>query len=397
MRMKEELLHYVKFVGVGAMIVGGLWALINLRASLVRGIKSGMDVYRNVKEKGAASVERTEMDTPLPWVLVALVFSVVPIFAIYMTVVHSVVISALMAVFMLIAGFIFSAVAAYMAGLVGSSNNPISGVTIATILSASILLYILKVYGGANVGPSAAIFIGAVVCCAAAIGGDNLQDLKAGYILGATPWKQQVMQGVGTISAAFVMMPVLWLLHSRYGIGIQVNPNVTPLEAPQATLMANIAVGVFEQNLPWGLIMVGAMVAVAIIVLDKYLEKQGSGFRTPVLAVAVGIYLPFHLSTPIFLGGLIAYATSGVWSLHTDKTNQSGLLFAAGLITGEALIGIAMAFPLMIREFTPWKSIPTEFTLFDTAPLGPWPGVVLLAGVVYLLYKVAQRDKTNTP
>ena len=246
-------------------------------------------------------------------------------------------------------------------------------------------------------GPSAAIFIGAVVCCAAAIGGDNLQDLKAGYILGATPWKQQVMQGVGTISAAFVMMPVLWLLHSRYGIGIQVNPNVTPLEAPQATLMANIAVGVFEQNLPWGLIMVGAMVAVAIIVLDKYLEKQGSGFRTPVLAVAVGIYLPFHLSTPIFLGGLIAYATSGVWSLHTDKTNQSGLLFAAGLITGEALIGIAMAFPLMIREFTPWKSIPTEFSLFDTAPLGPWPGVVLLAGVVYLLYKVAQRDKTNTP
>ena len=94
---------------------------------------------------------------------------------------------------------------------------------------------------------------------------------------------------------------------------------------------------------------------------------------------------------------MIAYATSGVWSLHTDKTNQSGLLFAAGLITGEALIGIAMAFPLMIREFTPWKSIPTEFTLFDTAPLGPWPGVVLLAGVVYLLYKVAQRDKTNTP
>lgn len=389
--------HYVKYVGVGSMIVGGLWALINLRASLVRGIKSGMDVYRNVKEKGVASVERTEMDMPLPWVLVALVFSVVPIFAIYLTVVHSVAISALMAVIMLIAGFIFSAVAAYMAGLVGSSNNPISGVTIATILSSALLLYILKVYGGANVGPSAAIFIGAVVCCAAAIGGDNLQDLKAGYILGATPWKQQVMQAVGVLSAAFVMMPVLWLLHSRYGIGIQVNPNVTPLEAPQASLMANIATGVFEQNLPWGLILMGCLVAVAIIVLDKYLENRGSGFRTPVLAVAVGLYLPFHLSTPIFAGGLIAYATSGVWTLHSEKTNQSGLLYAAGLITGEALIGILLALPLMIREFTPWKSIPTEFTLFDTAPLGPWPGVLLLAGVVYLLYKVALRDKTNTP
>ncbi|MEE9162261.1 MAG: oligopeptide transporter, OPT family [Candidatus Neomarinimicrobiota bacterium] len=388
--------NYVRYVGVGSMIVGGLWALINLRASVVRGIKSGMDVYRNVKAKGAAAVERTEMDTPLPWVLVALLFSIVPVFAIYLTVVQSVAISALMAVLMLIAGFIFSAVAAYMAGLVGSSNNPISGVTIATILSTAILLYILKVYGGANVGPAAAIFVGAVVACAAAIGGDNLQDLKAGYILGATPWKQQVMQAVGTISAAFVMMPVLFMLHTKYGIGIQVNPNVTMLEAPQASLMANIARGVFEQDLPWNLILVGCLVAVAIIVLDKFLEKRGSDFRTPVLAVAVGIYLPFHLSTPIFAGGLIAYATSGVWTLHAEKTNQSGLLYASGLITGEALVGIFLALPLMIREFTPWKSIPTEFSLFETAPLGSWPGVLLLAGVVYLLYNVARKDEDSS-
>ena len=222
-----------------------------------------------------------------------------------------------------------------MAGLVGSSNNPISGVTIATILSSSILLYILKVYGGANVGPAAAIFIGAVVCCAAAIGGDNMQDLKAGYILGATPWKQQIMQAIGTVSAAFVMMPVLWLLHKRYGIGVQVHPDVTPLEAPQAALMANIARGVFEQNLPWGLIITGCLGAAAIIAADKYLERRGSGFRMPILAVAVGLYLPFSLVVPIFAGGLIAYATSGTYTLHTEKTNQSGLLYASGLITGK--------------------------------------------------------------
>jgi putative OPT family oligopeptide transporter len=254
---------------------------------------------------------------------------------------------------------------------------------------------VLKVYGGANVGPAAAIFIGAVVCCAAAIGGDNMQDLKAGYIVGATPWKQQIMQAVGTLSAALVMMPVLWLLHNRYGIGQQVNSEVTPLEAPQANLMANIARGVFDQNLPWNLIFIGSLIAIMIITLDKYLEATNSGFRTPVLAVAVGLYLPFHLAVPIFIGGLIAYVTSGVASLHSEKTNQSGLLFASGLITGEALIGIFLALPFMIREFTPWKNIPTEFNIVESPPFQAWPGLVLLAVVVYLLYRVAQRDEAT--
>ncbi|MCH8327843.1 MAG: oligopeptide transporter, OPT family [Candidatus Marinimicrobia bacterium] len=383
--------NVIRYIGVGSMIVGGLWALINLRSALGRGLESSMETYRKLKMHGAESIERTEMDIPLPWVLIGIGASIVPVFAIYLTVVHSIAITAIMVVFMLIAGFIFSAVAGYMAGLVGSSNNPISGVTIATILSASLLLYGLKVYAGADVGPAAAIFIGAVVCCAAAIGGDNLQDLKAGYILGATPWKQQVMQVVGVVSAAFVMMPVLWLLHSRYGIGMQVHPGVTPLEAPQAALMANIANGVFNQNLPWNLIIMGALLAVAIIVLDKTLEKRGSGFRTPVLAVAVGLYLPFHLVVAIGLGGLIAYLTSGNTSLHSDETNQDGLLYSAGLITGEALVGIGLAVPLMIAEFTAWKSIPTEFYMFDAAPLGPWPGALILMGISYMLYKTAKN------
>jgi len=203
------------------------------------------------------------------------------------------------------------------------------------------------------------------------------------------------MQGIAVISSAFVMMPVLWLLHKRYGIGVQVNPNVTPLEAPQASLMSNIARGVFDQNLPWDFIILGCLLAVAIIVLDKYLENRQSGFRMPILAVAVGLYLPFHLVVPIFIGGLIAYATSKTWTLHSEKTNQMGLLYASGLITGEALIGILLALPLMIKEFTPWKSIPTEFYLFDTAPLGPWPGVVLLAVVIYLLYNGARKHQNN--
>ena len=293
-----------------------------------------------------------------------------------------------------VAGFIFSAVASYMAGLVGSSNNPISGVTIATVLSSSILLYILH-KNGVDVGPAAAIFIGAVVCCAAAIGGDNLQDLKTGHILGATPYKQQIMQAVGVISASFVMMPVLWMLHQRYGIGT--DAHLAPamqgnvLEAPQASLMANIANGVFNQNLPWGLIGIGAFIAVLIIIYDKILEARGSTFRAPILAVAVGLYLPFHLATPIFIGGIINYLTSGKVVTHGEKDiNQNGLLFASGLITGEALIGILLAVPLMLNELLDWN-IPAHFTVFAKAPLGAWPGLLLLAGVCYWLYSIAKK------
>ncbi len=146
---------------------------------------------------------------------------------------------------MVIAGFLFSSVAAYMAGLVGSSNNPISGVTIATILFASLILVALM-GPEASVGPPAAIMIGGVVACAAAISGDNMQDLKAGYIVGATPWKQQVMQGVGVISSVLVMAPILNLLLQAYGIGVPTAEHPDPLTAPQATLMASVAQGVFK-------------------------------------------------------------------------------------------------------------------------------------------------------
>ncbi len=388
--------NVIKYIGVGSMIVGGLWALINLRSSLVKGIKSSLDVYNKVKYGEKVTVDRTEMDTPIVWVGIALLFSLIPIFAIYITVVKSIPVTAFMAVIMLLAGFIFSAVAAYMAGLVGSSNNPISGVTIATVLSSSILLFALH-KGGVDVGPAAAIFIGAVVCCAAAIGGDNLQDLKTGQIVGATPWKQQIMQAIGVLSSSIVMMPVLWMLHQRYGIAsdahLPASMQGNALEAPQASLMSNIANGVFNQNLPWDLIIMGCFLAVGIIILDKTLEKRGSSFRTPVLAVAVGLYLPFHLVTPILLGGLISFITTGKTAMHDENDlNQNGLLFASGLITGEALIGILLAFPLMLNELYD-LSISTEFSFFAEAPLGPWPGVVLLGGVCYWLYKVSMKDK----
>jgi len=381
----------IKYIGVGAMIIGGLWALINLRHSVVRGVRSGLEAVKQSRSGKSVDIPREEMDTPLTYVGIGLLISLVPILAIYYTVVHSVVISAFMAVLMLLAGFLFSAVAAYMAGLVGSSNNPISGVTIATVLSTSLLLFILH-RGGADVGPAAAIFIGAVVCSAAAIGGDNLQDLKTGHIVGATPWKQQIMQAIGVISGSVVMMPVLYMLHQRYGIGTDAHLTAelqgNALEAPQASLMANIARGVFEQNLPWDLIGIGAGVAVLIIVTDKMLESRGSSFRMPILAVAVGIYLPFHLSVPIFVGGLIAYLTSGRISHDENNMNQGGLLLASGLITGEALLGILLAAPMMLNEIYDW-SIPTEMAVFDDP--GPWIGAVLIIIASGWLYVVARK------
>ena len=181
----------IRYLGVGAMLVGGLWALIKLRKPVAMAAKSGFDAMR--KKVDSSQLKRTERDTPMSWVMIAIGIMIIPVFIIYLRETHDIAISGMMAIFMVIAGFLFSAVAGYMAGLVGSSNNPISGVTIATILTASLILVFLM-GSDAEKGPAAAILIGAVVCCAAAIAGDNMQDLKAGHILGATPQKQQIMQ-----------------------------------------------------------------------------------------------------------------------------------------------------------------------------------------------------------
>jgi len=394
-----------RFLGVGAMVIGGLWALINLRSSIITGIKSSMKTYSHGAASSITDVPRTERDTPIKWVGIALLISLLPIFALYLYIIQSAAPSILMAVIMLIAGFLFSAVAAYMAGLVGSSNNPISGVTIATILFSSLVLLALLGTGSAK-GPAAAIFIGAVVACAAAIGGDNMQDLKAGYIIGATPWKQQVMQIIGVVTAAFVLGPVLILIVNAYGIGVPTEAHPDPLAAPQATLMASVADGVFNRNLPWGIIIIGMVLAVCVIILDQIQEKRGSNFRLPVLAVAVGIYLPFELSVPIFVGGLIAWFTQRVLKKRiaiTSPENREkledtgreagnrGLLFASGLITGEALIGILMAIPIVLSGNADVLAIVPD-------PIGTWPGIILLLLVVLWLGKVAspRQDIRNT-
>jgi putative OPT family oligopeptide transporter len=296
-----------------------------------------------------------------------------------------------MTVIMIVAGFLFVSVSAYMAGLVGSSNNPVSGLTIATILFAALVL-VTMLGPESTIGAVATIMIGAVVCGAACIGGDNLQDLKCGYILGATPWKQQFMLAVGGVSSALIMAPVLNLLAQAYGIGVPTEAHPSPLLAPQANLMASVANGIFGGELPWTMIGIGAAIGAAIIILDEILKKRGSNFRTPVLACAVGIYLPIELSVPIFAGGLVAhlverYLKPGDAEGEKEKVHQKGTLFAAGLITGEALMGIFMAIPIVVVGSASVLALP------DSWHFGGWLGLAMLTGVAVLLYRLAIREE----
>jgi putative OPT family oligopeptide transporter len=247
-------------------------------------------------------------------------------------------------------------------------------------------------------GPAAAILIGAVVCCAAAIAGDNMQDLKAGHILGATPQKQQIMQMVGVVSAALVMPLVLQLLLTGYGFGPATEAQPDSLQAPQATLMQSVAEGVFSGDLPWTMVYIGMAIGAAIIILDVYLEKIGSDFRVPVLAVAVGIYLPFELDSAIMVGGVIAWLVTLYQKANRNAVKDveaqekasegAGLLFASGLITGEALLGILLAVPVAIYGTSDVLSIADD-------PFGSTPGLIIVLAICYILYRMAANAFTN--
>ena len=375
----------IRFIGVGAMLIGGLWSLWSLRKSLLSGIRTGL----SIREAGRAGLPDTERDLPMSMIMGGIVLFVLPLFALYYVVVGSLGIAATMAVIMVVAGFVFSSVSGYMAGLVGSSNNPVSGITISTILFASLVL--LGILGkGSTVGPVAAIMIGAVTCNAAAVAGDNLQDLKAGQLIGATPWRQQVMLGIGALASAAVMAPVLNLLLHAYGIGTPARAGVHALAAPQATLMASVASGIFGNGLPWNMVAIGAVVGAIVITLDEYLRRRGASWRAPVLAVAVGIYLPLELSTPIFAGGLVAELATR-WhrsrnpGADPELLKQNGLLFSAGLIAGEAIVGVLIAIPIVLTEDADALAVAVSMRP------GQWAGLAALFAVGWWLRRVATR------
>jgi len=365
----------IRFLGVGAMVVGGIWAIISLRGSIVSALSDSWKAFRggDIPSRGL----RTERDMPLQWVMLGVAVMIAPVFIIYLREIHSVSLTAFMSVLMVFAGFLFSAVGGYMAGLVGSSNNPISGVTVATVLCSALLLAALA-GTGAQAGPASAVLIGAVVACAASIAGDNMQDLKAGWVLGSTPWKLQVMQITGVLASALVIGPVLNLLNTAYGFGAHTAGSPQALPAPQATLMQSVATGVFGGNLPWDIIAEGAGIGIACIVADLLLKRSGSAFRAPVLAVAVGLYLPFELDAVIMLGGLVALLASRR-SSPGNSGDKTGILAASGFITGEAIMGILLAMPVALT------GNPGALYVIE-GQAAAWPGLVFFGLIALWLY-----------
>ena len=307
---------YVRYIGAGALAAGGIISLIKSLPLIVRTFKDSMKGFK----VGGAGEERTAKDISMKVVLVVILLLTLAVWLI-----PAIPVSLVGAAIVVIFGFFFATVSSRMVGLVGSSNNPVSGMAIATLLIATL---ILKITGdvGAH-GMQAAIAIGSIICIVAAISGDTSQDLKTGYLLGATPKKQQIGEVIGVVAGALAIGATLYLLDSAWGFG---SPE---LGAPQATLMKMVIEGIMGGNLPWGLILIGVFISVGI-------ECVG----IPVLPFAIGLYLPVHLNACIMVGGLVR------WALEKRKDSEAkkesinrGILFSSGMIAGEGLVGILLA------------------------------------------------------
>jgi putative OPT family oligopeptide transporter len=372
----------IRYMGVGAMIVGGLWSIIRVRHGIANGVKTALFGHRAVSE--FQEVKRTEQDMPQRVILLLTVISVLAILGIYFYLTQSPGITIVSTVAMFIAGFFFVAVSSYIVGLVGSSNNPISGMTICTILFASALLLMMGMSG--NSGILASLGVAGVVCCAAATAGDISQDLKTGHMVGATPRRQQTAQIVGVLIPAFVIAPTLTVLHKAYGIGSDMLP------APQARLFESIARAMFtEQTLPWRMVQYGAAIGIALIIIDEILRHRKAGFRAYVMPVAVGIYLPFSLAVPIFAGGLISLLVKAVTrgAGYEQKATHRGLLYASGLIAGEAIMGILIALYIFISGSTSWARWFFQFELPVVLTESNFISLVLMGVVILTIILVS--------
>jgi putative OPT family oligopeptide transporter len=322
----------VRYLGVGAMLVGGLATLWRLRGPIGRALRESIRMARATQ---VAAVAREDQDLSTTAVLSAVALAIPLIFAICLILSGSLLLSAALAIALAFIGFFATAIAGYLTGIVGASNNPISGVTIIVLLAIALLL---KLWGvPAAIGPHLAITAGAVVCTAAAMAGDSLHDLATGFHVRATPRALEISVLVGALASSFVMAPILNMLIRGYGIAGTPGARAGALAAPQAFLMAKVAQGVFEGGLPWGTVAAGALLAMALLAADRILERRGARWRMPVMPVAIGLYLPLGLSVVIFLGSL-----ARLMRRDGDRRSNSGpgLLFAAGLVAGEALMGV---------------------------------------------------------
>ena len=350
--------NYIKYIGAGAVATGGIISLIKSLPLIVRTFKQAIGSMK--KNAGSGKQLRTEQDLPFPLLIgvilvIAVLIWILPIFPVNL----------IGALIIVVFGFFFATVSSRMVGLIGSSNNPVSGMTIATLLFATV---ILKVTGTTGLtGMVGAISIGGIICIVAAIAGDASQDLKTGFIVGATPSKQQVGEIIGVVASSAAIGFVLYLLNEAWGYGTEKIP------AAQATMMKMLVEGIMNEELPWAMILIGVFIAIVVEIL-----------KMPVMPFAVGMYLPFSLSAGIMAGGIVRIFVEKKKGTEAEKKARTdrGLLFTSGMIAGEGIIGILLAVFAVVK-------IDSKIILpFHLPQVG---SLVLYIALLVLLYVVCMK------
>jgi putative OPT family oligopeptide transporter len=388
--------HQVRFMGAGAIGAAAIWTLAKLVKPVVTGLAAAMAASRVRAAGQGGTLPLTERDIPIGLVGVISLICLAPIawllgdFSVASGLgAHTVALVVGGLVYVVVMSFFVSAVCGYMAGLIGSSNSPLSGVGILVVIGAALLLvFWIKPMMGASAGPALvafALFATSVIFAVATIANNNLQDLKTGQLVGATPWKQQVALVIGVLAGAAVIPPVLDLLNHAYGFAGA--PGVDPsraLAAPQAALISALAQGVIQGNLDWNLIGIGALIGVIVIVVDEVLGRTTTSVRIPPLAVGLGIYLPSSTTLMIVVGAFVGwwFDKRAERTPKPEATKQLGVLLASGMIVGESLIGVLLAAIVVVSG----KAAPLALVGDGFANYAIWIGGFVFAAIMIVLY-----------
>jgi putative OPT family oligopeptide transporter len=369
--------NVVRPIAVGTMLVGAANTMFSMRQSLLSSLR-GMFTASAAAALEQNAIDRTEQDIPPRWVLLSTLALLVPITAIYYFFTRGLAAAIIAAVIMSVTGFLLSAIGGYLVGLVGSSNQPLSGLTLAALILAALVMLAIGVTG--LPGVAAVLGVAAVVCVACSVSGSLIQDLKAGHLLGGTPWKMELVEIIAVILLAFFLMGPIIALHEANldtgGIGGRALP------APQAGLMAQLAKGIVGGQMAWGLLAIGAGFGLALLLC---------GARSPML-VAVGMYLPFETTSAIFLGGVLKWIVNRLSEKRSaqDKLQieEKGTLLASGLIAGEAIVGILLAVVFL-------TGMPTLASFRFYPAWGGWLSFIGFAAIAYVLIRIPLRAESG--
>lgn len=405
--------NHIRYVGVGTMLLGGLWTLATLVNPIITSLKASFSSLKEMRSNKLAGhvLPRTERDIPIHYVGVGIFLVAICAFFAFLhffdlpgqplSQAMRYGISGFATVYLLVIGFLLASVCAYFTGLVGVTNNPLSGLMLGSLLLTSVILLpffsplIHNNPAMIKIAISIVLVITTVVATAVVISGENMQDLKAGKMVGATPWKQQVMLAIGVVVSAMVIAPVLELLFKAYGLGgIFPHPGMDPsqmLAAPTAGLIAAVAQGVFGHSLPWSDVYVGIGIAIAAIFVDEWLKKRNQ--RLPILAVGIGIYLGPQITLPVIIGGILNYICKSVLNRRNGNSPQGrlknmqafdqGTMLACGMVAGAALMGVLLAIPFVLRGSSSALALVSESFL----PIADGLGLLAFVGLCFFLYK----------